>query len=223
MVQFEVSGFRQFGPYLEKKAFIPIYNIHSYLQRSQIYNHFLKAFFCCCFCFVGFPNKDGEFYKNEMQEELSSEGLYLEPATVTRENRTTKTPLLGNALPLWAVDQSICPVTALYTHFSSDPFQFNDSNMCEEMCKRRLFSMPSMLGQGIRKESTDLVSGQLVQASAVSRPILRAPLMLQVIVTVLANSYWRGDFQAFDFRLKAAALLAEKLATVPAVMSPFRE
>lgn len=32
-----------------KKAFIPIYNIHSYLQRSQIYNHFLKALFCCWF------------------------------------------------------------------------------------------------------------------------------------------------------------------------------
>lgn len=29
----------------KKKAFIPIYNIHSYLQRSQIYSHFLKAFF----------------------------------------------------------------------------------------------------------------------------------------------------------------------------------
>lgn len=28
-----------------KKAFVPIYNIHSYLQRSQIYNYFLKAFF----------------------------------------------------------------------------------------------------------------------------------------------------------------------------------
>lgn len=36
-----------------KKAFVPIYNIHSYLQRSQIYNHFLKAFFFFVFCFFG--------------------------------------------------------------------------------------------------------------------------------------------------------------------------
>lgn len=45
-----------------KKAFVPIYNIHSYLQRSQIYNHFLKAFFFVFLFFWGealvFPNKD---------------------------------------------------------------------------------------------------------------------------------------------------------------------
>lgn len=38
-----------------KKAFVPIYNIHSYLQRSQIYNHFLKAFLF--FVVVDFSNR----------------------------------------------------------------------------------------------------------------------------------------------------------------------
>lgn len=46
-----------------KKAFIPIYNIHSYLQRSQIYNHFLKALFCCWFF-----HKDEQLYKNDIQK-----------------------------------------------------------------------------------------------------------------------------------------------------------
>lgn len=68
-----------------KKAFIPIYNIHSYLQGSQIYNHFLKAFF---FLLLVFPNKDEQLYKNDthihtQKKQWLSEDFPLETVMLT--------------------------------------------------------------------------------------------------------------------------------------------
>lgn len=110
-----------------KKAFIPIYNIHSYLQRSQIYNHFLKAFVCCWF----FQIRISSFTKmRHKKRQLISEDFLLETAIVNRENRILEMLLLGaTSFSSCAVQLNIvCPFTVLYTRLFSDPFEFNTPN-----------------------------------------------------------------------------------------------
>lgn len=77
-----------------KKAFVPIYNIHSYLQRSQIYNRFLKAFFF--FVVVDFSNWGWVALqkRDARKEQLIREDFLLETATVKGES-DIETLLLG--------------------------------------------------------------------------------------------------------------------------------
>lgn len=72
-------------------------------------------------------------------------------------------------------------------------------------------------GRGLRT----VVGNRPVESSTIPRPVLQTPLVLQVVVTVLTHAHRRRDFQAFDFRLKPTALLAEELAAVPAVVPSF--
>lgn len=123
----------------KKKAFIPIYNIHSYLQRSQIYNHFLKAFFCCWWFFQIRMSRSIKMRRKKRQ--LVSEDFLLETATGNRENRTLGKSLLGTtscrscAVP----PNSVRPAAALYTRLFTDSFEFDTSNTWyEERRKRRL-------------------------------------------------------------------------------------
>lgn len=87
-----------------------------------------------------------------MQEKTVIKRIFLlETATVIRENWILKTSLLGTtSYSSCAVHlNSVCPGTLLYTRLFNDPFEFNTSTTrYEEMCKRRLFPMPSELGQG---------------------------------------------------------------------------
>lgn len=71
-----------------KKAFVPIYNIHSYLQRSQIYNHFLKAFLF--FLVVDFSNRGWVALqkRDARKEQVTREDFLLETAIVKGESDT---------------------------------------------------------------------------------------------------------------------------------------
>lgn len=132
----------QLSPYLEKKAFIPIYNIHSYLQRSQIYNHFLKAFFFCRWWWFFQIRMSRSIKMRRKKRQLICEDFLLETATGNRENRILEESLLGTTFcSSCAVHpNSVCPITALYTRLFTDPFEFNASNTWhEERRKRRLF------------------------------------------------------------------------------------
>lgn len=102
-----------------------------------------------------------------------SEGLFSEPATVTRENQaghaTTRNRLVLSC-------PSACS-PACRTRFSSDPSEFSAPNtQYGEMCNGdSLLCLPS--GTGVRKGLQSWL-WPAAQASAVSRPILQALLML---------------------------------------------
>lgn len=59
--------------------------------------------------------------------------------------------------------------------------------------------------------------------ASVLAAVISAAFVLQVVVTVLTHSHWRRDLQSLDLRLEAAALLAEELPAVPAVVAALRE
>lgn len=61
----------------------------------------------------------------------------------------------------------------------------------------------------------------VLRGCLVSAALVHTALVLEVVVTVLTHSHRRRDLQPFDLRLEATAFLAEKLATVAAVMASF--
>lgn len=59
--------------------------------------------------------------------------------------------------------------------------------------------------RGVNEFSRPLASTLCGSAVLIPGPLFGAPLMLQVVVTVLAHPHWGGDFQTLDFRLEATA------------------
>lgn len=189
VVLFEVSCYKQLSPYLEKKkAFIPIYNIHSYLQRSQIYNHFLKASFPFFLRMaLVFPNENEELYKNEMQEKIKVReweprvcfwNQLLPRRRSGHRQRCCRNHLRcglccsPDATCLWAPAMAGCRMIPWRTR----PFTRTVKGCVNGDCLDAL--QAALSGRGLGLGATGPWPPTGLVGSAITRPVFRSPLVL---------------------------------------------